>query len=486
MTRYLNLTLSFIFFFCHSQNSISAEREQVSWKRAKVIVARSEGIGTLPVKSSSKKSALTLSKPVARSTKGSSNKKTVKNTPKKLVKPSSKTIKKTVKPKKVYYKTIQKPKPVIVPSNTIREVNSPSDERLEKALITSLTGGSLKLASLPSFSTAYRGNVAALSTKGEFIQFTLDEALQEYAQSLVSKTPAPHVAVVVMEPSTGRILAIAGKSTSIKNLPLHAGFPAASLFKVVTTSAALEKNSIIPDSLIPFRGGTYELDETNYRPHPTRDNRIMSVAEALGRSCNPVFGRLAFNYLNPTTLRYYANAYGFNTSLQFQTGMEDSKAYIPNDEYELSRTAAGFGNVFVSPLHAASFMSGVANGGNLPRPYFIDQVINNTGDILYKTKPQYLQKMIKQDTASDLLQMMIYTTTVGTSKREFYGKTSFTTSAKTGTLRGTNPKGLNNWFIGAAPSNAPRAVVSVVVVNPSSVSSKASHLGRLLLEKALS
>lgn len=485
MTRFLTYILPITIYFIVLNPTYSAEQEKISWKRAKIQVANATTSRTISSKTSTKKNPSTLSKPVAKAIKKTNSPKAKKSTPKKLVKSPTKTLVKA-KSKKSSARSNPISQPIYIPANTIREVNSPSDDKLEKALITSLNEDTLKLASLPSFSSSYRGSVAAISSKGEFIQFSLDEALQEYAQSLVSKTPAPHVAAVVMDPSTGRILALAGKSISVKDIVLHSGFPAASLFKVVTTAAALEKNSIIPDSLIPFRGGTYELGENNYRPHATRDNRIMSVAEALGRSCNPVFGRIALNYLNPTTLRYYANAFGFNTTLGFQTTINDSKAYIPNEDYELCRTAAGFGDVYISPIHAAAIMSGIANGGNLPTPYFVDQVINNTGDVLYKTKPRAIQRMMTTETADNLLQMMIYTTTVGTSKREFNGKTRFTTSAKTGTLKGTNPKGLNNWFIGAAPSNAPKAVVSVIVVNPTGVSSKASHLGRLLLEKALS
>lgn len=485
MIRFLKYIFPLIAYLFLPTSSHSAEREKISWKRAKIEVAHTNSYKiTSPSKAITGKGPSTLAKPVSKSIKKSAAPKTKKSTPKKLIKsPSKKSVK--AKSKQTVFKTKPIPKAIYVPVNTIREANSPSDGNLEKALITTLTQDAIKLGSLPSFASAYRGSVAATASKGEFIQFTLDQALQEYAQSLVLKTAAPHVAAVVMDPSTGRILALAGKSISIKDIVLHAGFPAASLFKVVTSAAALEKNSIIAESLIPYRGGTYELGVANYRPHPTRDNRIMSVGEALGKSCNPVFARIALNYLNPATLRYYANAFGFNTPLDFQTNIPDSKAYIPNDDYELSRTAAGFGDVFISPIHAAALMSGVANGGNLPKPYFIDQVINNTGDVLYKTRPKSLQRMISSETAENLLQMMIYTTTVGTSKKEFKGRTSFTTSAKTGTLKGNNPKGLNNWFIGAAPSHAPKAVVSVIVVNPGGVSSKASHLGRLLLEKAL-
>lgn len=455
------------------QTASSRGSEKPVWKRAKVQVSNSratEHVTWVAKPSKSKKATVK------------------KSSAKKLVKTPSKTkVKVSVKKKKWTPKVRSKiaPEPVFVPRETIREVNSPTDSNIERASITTLSGAQLRIPELPQFNTAYRGNIAALSPQSDFIQFSLDKTLQDYTTSLVSQTRASHVAAVVMDPLTGRILAMAGKSPTVKNIVLHSGFPAASLFKVITSTAALEQQAILPDSLISYRGGVYELSEYNYRPNPVRDNRVMPVGEALGRSCNPVFGRIAFNYLNATTLRYYANMYGFNSNLGFQTDLSESRAFIPNDPYEFSRTAAGFGEVFINPVHAAALMSAVANGGNLPRPYFVDQVINKTGDVIYKTKPIAVKQVMNPKTADTLMQMMIHTTTIGTSKREFKGKFPYTTSAKTGTLRGDNPKGLNNWFIGAAPTNSPKAVVSVIVVNPTGASSKASHLGRLLLEKAL-
>jgi peptidoglycan glycosyltransferase len=81
--------------------------------------------------------------------------------------------------------------------------------------------------------------------------------------------------------------------------------------------------------------------------------------------------------------------------------------------------------------------------------------------------------------------MMTATTTIGTSRKEFLGKVPWEVAGKTGTLKGDNPKGLNNWFIGAAPLENPRIAVAVIVINPSQVSSKASHIGRLILERYL-
>lgn len=367
----------------------------------------------------------------------------------------------------------------------VTEVTSPVDPRLERAYVQKPGSTEFIIPRLPNFSTSYRGKMAGLTEKKEFIQYSIDPVLQEYAREVISRIPATHVAIVAMEPSTGRILAIAGKSPTLPSAAIHAGYPAASLFKIVTTAAAIEHAAMDPMTEVAFRGGTYELSPLNYDPRPDTDRRIMSVSEALGRSCNPVFSRVALQFLNPALLRYETSAFGFNSDLHMQVPIQQSFAVIPNDNYDFGRTAAGFGEVYLSPVHAVSIMAALANQGRFPQPSIIDQVISPSGEVLYHSTPIWLRQSVKAETAKTMLRMMTATTTIGTSKREFDGQVPWEVPAKTGTLKGENPKGLNNWFIGTAPLERPRIAVAVVVVNPQGRTSKASHIGKLLLEKYL-
>jgi hypothetical protein len=83
--------------------------------------------------------------------------------------------------------------------------------------------------------------------------------------------------------------------------------------------------------------------------------------------------------------------------------------------------------------------------------------------------------------------MMRNTTTIGTSRREFMRGSRPTlgnieVAAKTGTLSGSDPVGLNNWFIAAAPISNPELAVAVITVDAKH-GAKASHLGRLVFQK---
>jgi cell division protein FtsI/penicillin-binding protein 2 len=358
---------------------------------------------------------------------------------------------------------------------------------LSKVAVQGTKNGRLVLGDRPAIASRIGDRYASLTQGNNFVFYTIDPDLQEFVSKLVSKAEAKHVAIVAMNPRTGAILAIAGKSASITDIEYHAEFPAASLFKVVTAAAAVEQAGIQPNSIIPFRGGTYTLNEWNYLPDPKRDRNTMSVAEALGRSCNPVFGHLGLRYLNGNILHKYARLFGFNRSLQFEAPLTTSSADIPTqDLYELSRTAAGFGSVKISPIHAAAMMSGVANGGLLPRPHIVSEIVSRDGEILTQSKPDVLNRVIQPSTAASLMEMMRHTTTIGTSRREFMRGSrptlgSIEVAGKTGTLRGSNPVGLNNWFIGSAPLNNPELSLAVITVD-ASYSGKASRLGRKVFE----
>lgn len=358
---------------------------------------------------------------------------------------------------------------------------------MEKVEVRVSKDGRPQLGALPKFDSNLGSQSVALTRNSNFVFFTINPELQKEAERLTKSVSASHVAIVAMNVKTGAVLAIASKSSQIPNLALHAGFPAASLFKVVTAAAAVEQANVDAETPVNFRGGTYTLSESNYLPDARRDRRVMTIGEALGRSCNPVFGQIGLKYLNGDILQRYARLFGFNTPLGFEAPLADSHAIIPtSNPFQYSRTAAGFGDVGISPVHAAALMSGIANGGLLPRPTLVDRIVRRDGSVVFRTTPEAVQRIIQPATAATLMSMMEYTTTMGTSRREFMVGNrpvlgDIQVVAKTGTLSGTNPKGLNSWFIGAAPAANPEIAIAVVAVDPR-LGVKSSHLARLMMQ----
>lgn len=392
----------------------------------------------------------------------------------------SKPAKKKTTKKKIIYSKKSTPSTY---SNA--QMSPPIRDTLEPVSV-SLKGPQVVFTEMPHFSAVYHGKVTGVSQTHDYIFYSINAELQKRATEIVKNTSAPHVAIVAIEPSTGRILAMAGKSISIGNILTHSGFPAASLFKVVTASAALEKGGISPTTEVNYRGGAHMLDRSNVFPDPLRDRLTSTVTDAIGKSNNPVFARIALQHLSSGTLQQYANLFGFNGPLGFDINLPVSSAYIPVDEYGLGRTAAGFGAVHLSPIHAAVMMAGIANKGVLPRPTLVDEIVKKDGSLVFKNKPSNVKRMLKAETSEEVFEMMESTTITGTSRKAFTNRgvplLPFRVSGKTGTLRGDNPKGLNNWFIGAAPVENPKIAIAVIVVNPGTASAKASSIAKTVLE----
>jgi len=115
----------------------------------------------------------------------------------------------------------------------------------------------------------------------------------------------------------------------------------------------------------------------------------MSFAEALGKSCNSVFGRIG-NELTQAQLDHYSRSFGFNTRIDFDTLLAPSSARIPEDKFQKSRTAAGFGAVTLSPIHAAALMSGLANSGLFPKPTLVERIVTPKSTLVFKKEPKVL------------------------------------------------------------------------------------------------
>jgi peptidoglycan glycosyltransferase len=380
----------------------------------------------------------------------------------------------------------------------IRGRVAPSNQ-LEVVDVQTRSDGVVQLRRRPDFSkSAVLGERFASQTpRGHIVFYTLQPSLQNFVRSAVERAGAQHIAVVVMEPTSGAILALAGKSPTIPDIEYHSGFFAASLFKVVTAAAAKEVANVDHNTTIAFRGGTYSLTPWNYLPNSRLDRRTMTVGDALGKSCNPVFGQLGIKYLNGQVLARYANKFGFNAPMGFDAPLPSSTADIPHqDLFELSRTAAGFGEVRMSPIHGAALASAIGSGGLLPQPHLIHSIVDRDGVSVIEPRQLVLQQSIQPQTAASVLEMMRRTTAPGGTSARYFNRGNQSifpnyiyVAGKTGTLTADNPRGLSNLFIGVAGRgnygterfSAPDLAVAVFSVNVSSVSGKPSFIARNIM-----
>jgi penicillin-binding protein A len=331
------------------------------------------------------------------------------------------------------------------------------------------------------------GRPDGLLPNGSRVTLSLNEELQAQIFNLFRRFDPLYGVFAAMEPDTGRVVALVGYRRGGECdpwLPLKAIYPAASLIKVVTASAAIERGKVSPQDEISYRGGIYGITRGGIHTRDGRGIPKMTLEEAIARSANAVFGKVAVNHVGGPVLEEYLAKFGFGQKIPFDLPVEPSWGQVPKDDYELARTGAGFGEVYVSPLHVAMIMSAIASGGAMPRPVLIDRIEDNDGEPLYEASPVKWRDTVLPETANAVVRMMVKTVEMGTSHRTF-GSPERTpllhdmdVAGKTGSLSGWTPSVHFEWFAGVAPVGSPRLALSALVVNDNRWKIKGSYVGK--------
>jgi peptidoglycan glycosyltransferase len=308
---------------------------------------------------------------------------------------------------------------------------------------------------------------------------TIDPPLQEQLTRIMKDYQVPYGAAVVIEPSTGRVLALAEHSQAqpdLRGLTTRAVFPAASIFKIVTGSALLEAG-VSPDEEACFHGGKRRISE-RLLEDSERDGACYSLAAAMGKSANVIFAKMTKKYLAADALRRMAARLRFNRPISFPIPTDISLASIPDEEFELAETGAGFGNVYLSPLHGAALAAAAATGV-WRDPFIFEPSVDAA------TPPE--EQVLSPEVQRALAGMLELTVTSGTARRIFRERAFRVEGAvgKTGTLAGRNPFRDYSWFVGFAPKDKPRVAVAAVIVNDPYWRIRATWLGREAMRLAL-
>jgi cell division protein FtsI/penicillin-binding protein 2 len=345
----------------------------------------------------------------------------------------------------------------------------------------------------PAAMTLEGARYTQLLEDGRRALFTVDPELHRFASALLEDNDVPTGAIVVLNARTGRVLALAQRQRGVP-LPTVAfdpSPPAASLFKIVTAAALLERSPVTIDSVQCYHGGSQRLEQHNLIDSERDDTACASVSQALGRSINAVFAKLSDRHLQPRSLRKYAERFGFNRALPFDVAVPESPAEIPDDRLERARTAAGFWHTHLSPLHAAMLAQSVAHDGAMLRPYVVDKVLDPEGKIIYEGAPELTARPIAGETARLLRRAMRETVTTGTARKAFHrpglkALAKVKVAGKTGTLTGQKPYRAYSWFAGFAPFDAPEVVVAALIVNEPLWRIKSAETAALVLDKYFS
>ena len=291
-------------------------------------------------------------------------------------------------------------------------------------------------------------------------RLAVDPGLQRAASAIMAKHHVAEAAVVMMDVETGKVIAYAShvEKGPKRDLAIEATAPAASVFKIVTGTSLVENANAAPDQKECYSGGEHRISTQDLTPDPKRDRWCTTLAGAMGRSINTVFARLALNQLKPAQLEDTARSLGFGSALPFDVPVQPSALKFPEDPLGYARTAAGFWNTTLSPIHAAWLTAAIARGGEPVRPVLVTEIVDD-GKVQWTAPTSLVQKRVmKPDTAQAVTTMMDMTVSDGTSYRAFHDSKGrsflpgIAVAGKTGTLTDGASQRFYTWFAGFAPS----------------------------------
>ena len=320
--------------------------------------------------------------------------------------------------------------------------------------------------------------------------YTIQGDLQRRVYEFLAKNRVPYGVFVAIEPATGRILGMTAYS-SIDPLwakrSIYELYPMASLFKIITASAALESHKITPESVIEFRGNSHSENPRYWDISPRGGNNRMDATHAMGKSINPVYGRVASDIAGKSSVMETVSRFGFNQELLPGIPAKPSQAGEPVSNHGLRLMGAGLDHdVKISPLHAAVIMSAIANGGKMMVPGLTSSIVDGQGIEKEMFTPRELRRLVTPETSASLTRMLSSTVLTGTSRKAFHdlrGRPLLDVqiAAKTGSINGSDPKGHYSWFAAFAPIKNPRIALVALVINPDKWKVKASQVGEQAL-----
>ncbi|MES2093398.1 MAG: penicillin-binding protein 2 [Actinomycetota bacterium] len=343
------------------------------------------------------------------------------------------------------------------------------------------------------FLTKMNSILTGKTPKGGTVSLTIDPKVQQAAWDALGNNSG---AVVALNPRTGAILAMVSKPAYDPNLlashnandviaayktlladptkPLVnravAGdlYYPGSVFKLVTTSAAIDSGKYVPEDTFPNPGiltltGT-STTINNAEGGSCGGGATVSIADALRLSCNIPMAQLGAA-LGGEELKKYASAYGFGRKLSIPMAVTPS-IYNVGDTAQVQLSAFGQFEDRVTPLQVAMTSAAIANGGSLMQPTLVKEITAPDLTVIQPFQQKVFSQPITPATSVTMTRLMVSNVSNGAASNARIGGVDV--AGKTGTAQNGDGRPYTLWFTGFAPANDPQVAVAVVVENGTS------------------
>lgn len=322
---------------------------------------------------------------------------------------------------------------------------------------------------------------------GSDLILTIDRNIQFVACNKLNEAVLKHGAdggsVIVLDPKTGAVLAMCSypdfdlndysKVNDIKvfnNPAIFNQYEPGSIFKVITMAAALDTGKVAPNTTYNDEGsvkiGDFIIKNSDLKAHG-----VQTMSQVLDESLNTgaVF---AVKQIGNEIFRKYVEDFGFGllTGIELDSEVSGDIRSL-NKKGEIFTATASFGQgISVTPLQIVTAYAAIANGGQIVKPYIVDEIIKSNGERI-KIQPKVLRQVISSRTATLLGGMLVSVVENGHGKKA--AVPGYYVAGKTGTAQVPKKDGVGyetditiGSFVGFAPVENPKFVMLVKIDHP--------------------
>jgi len=314
---------------------------------------------------------------------------------------------------------------------------------------------------------------------GDNVITTLNYELQEAAYNALSFYEG---AIVVLEPSTGKILAMVSKpdynpnnveedweyliaedntSTVLLNRATQGLYPPGSTFKTVTTLAYLEQ---FGEEYQYSCNGRLTAEDAVIHCINNKHHGSVDLEEAFAESCNSAYANMGLELDNSEFLELCEKLL-FNSELptKFAYSKSSFKLTDASAEADVVQAAIGQGTTLVTPFHMALITSAIVNDGTLMTPYVIDRVENYQGDLVVQNSPTKYKQIMTTAQAEVLQEYMEAVVDYGTGTK--LKSSTYEAAGKTGSAEfSSRAEHCHSWFIGYASGGDKKDIAVAILV----------------------
>lgn len=346
------------------------------------------------------------------------------------------------------------------------------------------------------------------SIDGDTIETTIDDGIQYFVEKhleLATKeyNTAARAACIAMNPNTAEVLAMATKGDfnpnqylvldskvqeEIDNLPeeeqgealleaqynmwrnknISDPYEPGSIFKIITLASALDSNSITVNDTF-YCQGYYEIEDRKIACWHSYGHGEETLAQALQNSCNPAFIAIG-QKMGTRIFNNYFEAFGFTEKTGIDLPGEAKSIYHSFKRMSnIDLASSSFGQTFkVTPIQLITAVSAAINGGTLYKPYIVNKIIDEDGNIVEEQKPTIVRQVISSETSGTVRTLLESVTTEGSGKNARVP--GYRIGGKTGTsekLDKLNEQGIVDKYVSSflafAPADNPQIVILLLL-----------------------